>query len=254
MGIYELSQILDELAADPESLDQIMVAIKYDELKDIVMGEISELFRETTDEFMVTRIPHVDTYTVTALKYMCTSIMGGMTQTVNEIIIKKGPCEAVKYIRRFREHGMDDILLSEEETCINYGLSLYRNMLYFLNMVSKVTRDSNEQPCGPEDYHHRWKKIRPLSCADNIASLANPHRILILKMLNEGQRPFKDISATTGLRTGHLQFHLRALVEGGLLEKGEEKGFYGITKKGVTALNSLADFDRHMRLFHTLEE
>ncbi|MFA7342173.1 MAG: hypothetical protein WCY65_03280 [Candidatus Methanomethylophilaceae archaeon] len=61
MGIHGPSHTLDELAADPESLDQIMVAIKYDELKDIVMGEISELFRETTDEFMVTRIPPVET-------------------------------------------------------------------------------------------------------------------------------------------------------------------------------------------------
>lgn len=254
MGIYELSQILDELATDPESLDQIMVAMKYEELKDIVMGEISELYREMTDEFWATRIPHIDTYTVTALKYMCISIMGAMTQTVNEIIIKKGLCEAVKYLKRFRENGMDDILLSEEETCINYGLSVYRNMQYFLKMVSKVTRDSNEQPCGPEDYQQRWKRIRPLSCAENIASLANSHRIFILKMLNECQHPFKEISAATGLRTGHLQFHLRALEEGGLVEKGEGKGYYSITKKGVTALNSLADFDRHMRLFHTLEE
>jgi DNA-binding HxlR family transcriptional regulator len=66
--------------------------------------------------------------------------------------------------------------------------------------------------------------------------LAHSARISILSSLSPGGLAFSDMSQKVGLRTGHLQFHLKTLMKAGLVEKESRRGHYRMTEKGRKAL------------------
>jgi DNA-binding HxlR family transcriptional regulator len=66
--------------------------------------------------------------------------------------------------------------------------------------------------------------------------LAHSARISILSSLSPGSLAFSDMSNKVGLRTGHLQFHLKTLIKAGLVEKEGKRGHYRMTEKGRKAL------------------
>jgi|GEM_PF-2232405 len=251
MGLYALAELLELFKSDVEALDQMVLAINYESFKLEVADELNEMYRVASEEFMATRFPHIDTYTMMALKKMSIRIMGKMTQEATGVLVKKGPDEAITALQRFRKERMTDIMLSDIEECIHYGLSLNQNMITVLKTLSKIVESPEDS--SESDYHFRWREIDVDRCAEEISSFANPHRINIMKMLNTRDCYFKELSSATGLKTGHLQFHLQDLMDKGFVEK-IDKGLYCITKKGSNALNSIADFDRHMKLYKVIEE
>lgn len=66
--------------------------------------------------------------------------------------------------------------------------------------------------------------------------LAHSARIAILAALSQGSMAFMEVSQKVGLRTGHLQFHLKTLINAGLVEKEGARGHYRMTEKGRKAL------------------
>lgn len=69
-----------------------------------------------------------------------------------------------------------------------------------------------------------------------LVPLAHSARISILSALSPGSLAFSDMSQKVGLRTGHLQFHLKTLIKAGLVEKEGRRGHYRMTEKGRKAL------------------
>lgn len=63
--------------------------------------------------------------------------------------------------------------------------------------------------------------------------LANSARLKILLGTFEGKKSFSKIAQITGLKGGHLLFHIKKLVDAGLVAQEDNKGDYLITQKGV---------------------
>lgn len=63
--------------------------------------------------------------------------------------------------------------------------------------------------------------------------LANSARLKILIGNFEGKKSFSKIAQITGLKGGHLLFHIKKLVDAGLIVQEDNKGDYLITQKGV---------------------
>jgi DNA-binding transcriptional ArsR family regulator len=63
--------------------------------------------------------------------------------------------------------------------------------------------------------------------------LANSARLKILISTFEGKKSFSKIAQITGLKGGHLLFHIKKLVDAGLIAQEDNKGDYLITHKGV---------------------
>ena len=71
-----------------------------------------------------------------------------------------------------------------------------------------------------------------------ISPLSNRWRILILSDLSKGGKSFTNLSQSLGLRTGHLQFHLRLLKSAGYIGNDSNHN-YALTDKGATALKGI---------------
>lgn len=75
-----------------------------------------------------------------------------------------------------------------------------------------------------------------------ITPLASARRLEIMGLLSENEKTFSDISRKTGLRTGHLQFHLRILEKGSYIENDRKTKTYRLTEKGRTAAGFIVGF------------
>ena len=74
-------------------------------------------------------------------------------------------------------------------------------------------------------------------CAESLLDpLANAWRIKVLTALRRGDHSLSELGRTVDLRTGHLQFHLRALIAAGYVEQDRRKHIYRITERGNVAL------------------
>jgi len=76
--------------------------------------------------------------------------------------------------------------------------------------------------------------------------VANVQRFQILKALSSQTRTFSDLSGITGLRGGNLLFHIRKLLDCGLILQRHERGDYIITDRGYRILASIAELHRQV--------
>ncbi|HEY3420779.1 MAG TPA: winged helix-turn-helix domain-containing protein [Methanomassiliicoccales archaeon] len=76
--------------------------------------------------------------------------------------------------------------------------------------------------------------------ADDMQSVLNPlanaWRIRVLTTLKLGDRSLTELGRALELKTGHLQFHLRALAEAGFVELDRRRHRYSLTERGAVAL------------------
>lgn len=68
---------------------------------------------------------------------------------------------------------------------------------------------------------------------DVLEPLANAARLKILFSTIEGKKSFSRLSQLSGLRGGHLIFHLKKLIDAGFIAQEENKGDYYITQRGL---------------------
>lgn len=70
--------------------------------------------------------------------------------------------------------------------------------------------------------------------------LANSARLKIFLSLYEGKKSFSRLVQVSNLKGGHLIFHLKKLVDSGLIVQEENKGDYVITQKGVDIIKKIS--------------
>jgi DNA-binding transcriptional ArsR family regulator len=74
-----------------------------------------------------------------------------------------------------------------------------------------------------------------------IAPLSNSWRVTILKMLSQSDRTMSEIGKTLNMKTGHLQFHMRALKDAGYIASDRRRRTYIITERGIRAIRGLGE-------------
>jgi predicted transcriptional regulator len=74
--------------------------------------------------------------------------------------------------------------------------------------------------------------------------LASPERLKIITSLSEGKKGFSRLAQLTGLRGGHLIYHIKKLLVAGLIAQEDNKGDYIITQKGIEIAKKIALFQQ----------
>jgi predicted transcriptional regulator len=79
----------------------------------------------------------------------------------------------------------------------------------------------------------------PFIVENLLEPLASSIRLKILISLYEGKKNFSKLSQTMELKGGHLIFHLKKLLDSGLIAQENNKGDYIITSNGVDAIKKI---------------
>ncbi len=94
------------------------------------------------------------------------------------------------------------------------------------------------------------QKIVPAISDEEIVSgilepLASVQRLQMLRNLASGTMTFTELSKLTDLRGGNLLFHVKKLLDAGLVIQRHERGDYMITAKGFRVLQGLSALSGH---------
>ena len=76
--------------------------------------------------------------------------------------------------------------------------------------------------------------------------LANAWRLKVLSVLRRGDRSLTELGRAVDLRTGHLQFHLRKLLDAGYVDRDRRGRGYRLTERGAAALQWTEDIARRL--------
>lgn len=76
--------------------------------------------------------------------------------------------------------------------------------------------------------------------------LANAWRLKVLSALRRGDRSLTELGRAVDLRTGHLQFHLRKLLDAGYVDRYRRGRGYRLTERGAAALQWTEDIARQL--------
>ena len=74
---------------------------------------------------------------------------------------------------------------------------------------------------------------------EGLKPLSHPTRLLILASLRNGGGSFNKLSESTGMKGGHLIFHLDQLLSSDPIVQDGRKGNYVITSKGIEIMDKL---------------
>ncbi|TFG02668.1 MAG: ArsR family transcriptional regulator [Promethearchaeota archaeon] len=79
-----------------------------------------------------------------------------------------------------------------------------------------------------------------------LAPLSNVLRLKILKTLNDGAKFYTQMEEQTGIKAGHLSFHVEKLKDAGYVIQQDKK--YMITLKGRKALNLISRMNKELSI------
>lgn len=81
--------------------------------------------------------------------------------------------------------------------------------------------------------------IEPERLEDMLSPLSNAIRLKILALLYTNSRSFTEMVSELQVQKGHLQFHVRKLVDAGYINVDRRTHLYSIEKKGLLAVEGL---------------
>jgi len=250
----ELLSKLDEISRSLESFNESLIRVRYDDYKRALSEQIQSVFGDNSGTLFDSGLERIRNSSkcpnkVSCIKHMCamrddtmaaferediTGAMMFLEDTEGELASDRSPCKD------------DDCSNETIETIhhIKVLFSISDNLMFrnYIQPETGFTRLSSQGRFFSEHRRNVEQEMPSEEVAQLIGPLANPYRIEIMKMISRQEMSFTQISKSLGLRTGHLQFHLKALKEAGYVRSSRRRRSYSITAKGIAALEGLNKF------------
>jgi len=211
--------------------------IELDKFRRSVLQEVQKIFREFSEREMRERLRCMDDILHCSKRRFCMkAITRGMESA--GLAFLDGDFEGVFATLEELESDIEETRdLCEVDECHAYALSMIGELEDLFSLAQRLmSRLEGIGPRGDE------VDVDPRTMSEAFAPLTHPTRVGILFELEGSERSFSEMSRALGLKTGHLQFHLRSLEASGYIRRGPERGRYAITLKGKTALEGLRRF------------
>ena len=241
----EPASVSDRLAlleSNYNVLSDRICQVRLDDFKRAVIGDIAEVLSEEGKKLAHRGVVGMGGFAICHNLEACRHGLGEVMDQATDAFYRIGPENALSILNEFREHVMQNSGC-ESKGCQEYLATVLNEAIVSLNIARRLQeRMESIGAIAPNP--------KPVDLSRDIVStlsaLANPYRLQILESLYESGKSFSDLSQFTGLRTGHLQFHIQSLLEQDTIRKTSIRGLYAITIQGMTVLEGLREFDARM--------
>jgi len=174
------------------------------------------------------------------LKEFCLDRVNKATSKIIRVYAEKGVEEALEEVEKHKEAVSKhlDSAVCPDRNCME-------NIVDTFETLESLIKHSMEMVEHKKAVLRQWKSIEEIDeekLARILSPLSNPIRIRILKCLAKGGKSYAELERIVGIRGGHLQFHLRNLMDAGYISQNLRKR-YVITHTGLIALNRLLNLD-----------
>lgn len=205
--------------------ESIVSGIQRD-FSNVILGHVGEDIEDGLERNMIRNCEMRDS---------CKSIFTGFLQkntslikqsSVDEGIISKNQSELQEMKNNAPKKQCDKCFL-EVSNLFRKQILLMRS----LQIYDTKEETKNDITVIPEEF----------ILSDILEPLSNMQRLQILKAVSAQTKTFSDFSSLTGLRGGNLLFHLKKLLDSGMILQRHERGDYMITDKGYKTLRGIND-------------
>ncbi len=234
-----MAKRLERLEDDLDALRDTIFSVRSEEFKRLVLKEVQGVFEEYGQEYVRGRVDCMDDHLACSKRRFCENAINSTVEAAS-LAYLRGDCDRTMELLDGLESNVSKLEdACEAGDCRSFVVSLVSEIKTVFMLARRI---ADRIDCLPSSPSMSLSDLDPESVAEQLAPLSHPLRVGILTRLSERERSFSELSRDLDLRTGHLQFHLKALDEGGYVHKGRKRGSYRITVKGMTALDGLRGF------------
>jgi DNA-binding transcriptional ArsR family regulator len=245
---------LDEISKSIESFNESLIRVRYDDYKRALSEQIQSVFGDNSGTLFDSGLEMIRSSSSCQNKASCIEHMCDMREETMAAFGREDIMEAMMILEDTEGELACDRSPCRDEECSDRTIEMIHHIkvlfsisdnLMFRNYIQPETGFTRLSSKGRFFSEHRRSTEQELPSEEvskMIGPLANPYRIEILKMVSQKEMGFTQISKSLGLKTGHLQFHLKALKDAGYVRSSRHRRSYSITAKGIAALEGLNKF------------
>lgn len=234
--IEEIRSLRNEM----DTLGEHMVRLRYADIKSAFLEQIRVAVGEEGRKTFRCDAPALSAASQCELKTVCLSKLEDVVDRASERFMRDDIAGAISLL-----DGVEDLISGEcsgcqDDDCSRNAKETVRRVKAVLQVYAGLTERIGPAPDGAGDTSSRGA-VSPEQVERLLDPLANAWRIKVLTVLRRGERSLSELGRAVELRTGHLQFHLRALIAAGYVEQDRRRHLYRITERGDLALRWTED-------------
>lgn len=245
---------LDEISKSIASFNESLARVRYDDYKRALTGQIQSVFGDNSGTLFDSGLERIRVSSKCPNKATCIKHMCAMRDDTMASFEREDIMSATMILEDMEGELASDRSPCKDDECSKGTIEMIHHIkvlfsisdnLMFRNYIQPETGFIRLSSQGRFFLEHRRSMDQEMPAeeiARFISPLANSYRIEIMKMISRQELSFTQMSKSLGLKTGHLQFHLKALKEAGYVRSSRRRRCYSITAKGIAALDGLQKF------------
>ncbi|MDK2876050.1 MAG: hypothetical protein PWQ22_460 [Archaeoglobaceae archaeon] len=227
----KLDEILGAVSILQQNLIQLSVTLEAINRKAVERELLSWISSETEDylkKFREGRLEDCE------LKEFCTKRVEKAAMRILQTVAKNGTEEGLKELRMHIDAIERHSGICKDEKCLKNAVEVFKILEKLIESSEQRANLGRELIWGIS-----YDGLKEEKVAEKISAISNAVRIKILKILARGAKSYAELERETGLKGGHLHFHLKNLISAEYVIRNS-KG-YAITGEGLRILKLLSD-------------
>lgn len=229
---------LNEINAEMKDLGELMLKMRYEDFKGIFCEQLKRAVEDYSDKSIQPELCALAERSTCSLREQCMPALKRVVEEAVDALQRDDPGEALRILEELEAKVSGPHAPCRDGDCTAFALRLIAQAQTTVRLFESIRENVGPVPSAPASAES--EEAPP---SDEIARLidplAHPKRLDILRVLSAGDHGFAEISRAVGLRTGHLQFHLRPLVEAGYVQGRHRGHVYVLTARGRDVLSGL---------------
>jgi DNA-binding transcriptional ArsR family regulator len=227
----ELREQIKALRSEVRALGDSFISLRQEDVRRAFMDQIRPVLTERIDRALSDILPSefeekqcreaIDVWLVESLQ----ALESDDRAALPGFLERHGGCSTVRF---WKLGALDQLMAGLEVQLLSYH-RIYNELLRTTHRGIETTTTLQRKPV-----------LDPAVAESVLSPLSNALRIDLLQRLSRQDDGLAALSRAAGLQKGHLQFHLRVLMDGGYILQDRKSRMYSITPRGERALNGLA--------------
>jgi len=243
----ELSRSIEELKAEITGLGNAMLGVRYEDFKKVVLTQIQYVITDYYHQYLATNLDRIDCVSTCPNRKDCRNELNVIFQSISVSLLKNDFDVPMQELARAEAMIAGLHSPCQSKDCRNLQLGMVHDVKALLTFAQKMfERVKGPSAIDISKVDGYFKDVNEAS--KMMAPLSHPTRLRILQVLSVRDRAFTDLSKDLEMRTGHLQFHIRPLLDEAYVSKVKNRGDYAITPRGRAALDMVGLFSKRLGL------
>jgi len=231
-----LMKELRSLRSDIDQMNDRVVRLRYGDFKEIFVEQMRLTLGQEGRKSYETNLARMDGSSRCGQKGPCMSKLQGSMDLVMEHLDAGEVDEALQVLDATEKLLCGPTSPCLDDLCSSSAIETVQKVRMLLSFYQGLGQRLNASSLDISKRSHAKEVATPEAVEAALSPLSNSWRLKIMLMLKEGGRSLSEISRSLGMRTGHLQFHIRSLRDAGYITSDKRTKAYSLTNKGEKAI------------------